>query len=196
MVFLVLEGFSGTGKTTLARGFEAQGWLRLQESAHAVPNEVPVADRANTESDFSLIGATMTYVSSISSWRKSRNIVSEGYLLSDLAYARIRYDLKKSTAFPSMLEICREILKSPATVPDLYVLLQARPETIDDRQSRKDEREKNVTGFFRTRYYSALAEIHESLGQMNLEHVYTDGDSDATLDVIQEILQRRQVAGR
>src|SRR5713226_8782971 len=66
MAFIVLEGFSGTGKTSLASGLERQGWLRLQESAHAVPKDVPVADRADTPADFSLLGATMVYSSIIS----------------------------------------------------------------------------------------------------------------------------------
>jgi len=59
MAFIVLEGFSGTGKTSLAMGLERRGWLRLQESAHAVPKDVPVAERADTAADFSLLGATM-----------------------------------------------------------------------------------------------------------------------------------------
>ena len=33
-------------------GLEKQGWLRLQESAHAVPKDVPVAERAATAADF------------------------------------------------------------------------------------------------------------------------------------------------
>ena len=87
MTFIVLEGFSGTGKTSLALGLEKRGWVRLQESAHAVPRDVPVADRADTAADFSLLGATMTYSSVVSKLRGTRKIVSEGYLLSDLAYA-------------------------------------------------------------------------------------------------------------
>ncbi len=66
MAFVVLEGFSGTGKTTLAKGLESMGWVRLQESAHAVPRDVPVADRADTAADFSLLGATLIYSSIIS----------------------------------------------------------------------------------------------------------------------------------
>jgi deoxyadenosine/deoxycytidine kinase len=193
LVFLVLEGFSGTGKTTLAKGLEAKGWLRLQESAHAVPSEVPVADRADTQADFSLLGATMTYTSIVSRMRPNRDIVAEGYLLSDLAYARIRYDLNKSTAFPSMLELCREIFKEPSIVPDLYIILVANEETIDSRQARKDERERNLTEFFRTRYYSALSEIHDSLGQKNIEKVFSDGDSKVTLDQILGVLGRREL---
>jgi thymidylate kinase len=191
--FVVLEGFSGTGKTSLAMGLERDGWIRLQESAHAVPKEVPVADRADTAADFSLLGATMMYSSQISKLRGSRRIVSEGYLLSDLAYARIRYDLKKSTAFPSMMAICREILADPAMRPDVYILLEAGVDTIGTRQRSKDERERNLTEFFRTRYYSALSEIHEELGERNVETVRTDSDTDATMRDILAVLRRRSL---
>ena len=193
MTFLVLEGFSGTGKTSLASALEAMGWLRLAESAHVVPKDVPVADRANTQADFSLLGATMVYSSVIAGSRARRNIVSEGYLLSDLAYARIRYDLKTSTAFPSMLEVCREILSDPVMKPDLYILLEAGAETIGTRQMKKDLRERNLTEFFMTRYYSALSEIHQELGEANVEKLQTDSDTSVTLDGILGILRRRKL---
>ncbi|MDA4127204.1 MAG: AAA family ATPase [Thaumarchaeota archaeon] len=193
MPFIALEGFSGTGKTSLATGLERQGWLRLQESAHAVPKDVPVADRADTPADFSLLGATMVYSSIISKLRGTRNIVSEGYLLSDLAYAKIRFELKKSEAYPAMLTICRRILQEPAMKPDLYILLKAGAETIDLRQRDKDERERNMTEFFRTRYYSALAEIHDELGEKKSEVVETDSDLDVTLQRILDVIRRRKV---
>jgi thymidylate kinase len=196
MTFIVLEGFSGTGKTSIATGLERLGWLRLQESAHAVPRDVPVADRADTPADFSLLGATMVYSSIISKLRPTRKIVSEGYLLSDLAYAKIRYELKKSDAYPSMITMCRRILQEPAMRPDLYVLLKAGAETIDVRQRNKDERERNMTEFFRTRYYSALAEIHEELGERKSEVVETDTDLDVTLKRILDVLERHMVVGR
>jgi len=193
MAFIVLEGFSGSGKTSLAVGLERLGWLRLQESAHAVPRDVPVADRADTAADFSLLGATMVYASLISTLRTKRNIVSEGYLLGDLAYAKIRYELKKSDAYPAMVSMVRRILEEPAMKPDLYILLKAGPETIDMRQSRKDDREKNVTEFFRTRYYSALAEIHADLKEDRSEVVETDSDVDATLRNVLEVLGKHKV---
>ena len=193
MAFIVLEGFSGTGKTSLAMGLERMGWLRLQESAHAVPKDVPVADRADTAADYSLLGATMVYSSIISKLKGTRNIVSEGYLLSDLAYARIRYDLKKSRAFPSMVAVCREILSDPTLRPDLYIVLDAGAETIGQRQRGKDERERNLTEYFRTRYYSALAEVHEELGETKIERLQTDSDLNVTLEAILEILRKRKV---
>jgi thymidylate kinase len=191
LAFIVLEGFSGTGKTTLARRLERRGWVRLQESAHAVPKQVPVAERANTYADFSLIGATLVNASLISSLRGKRKLVSEGYLLSDLAYARIRYDLEKSVAFPSMLEFCRRVMSEPAMRPDLYVLLKARTATINARQERKNRREKNVSDFFRTRYYSAITEIHQELGEKRVETIYTDSDPGATLKAILALLKKR-----
>ncbi len=193
MAFVVLEGFSGTGKTTLATGLEERGWLRFQESAHAVPKDVPVADRADTSADYSLLGATMVYSSLISKFRKTRNIVSEGYLLSDLAYAKIRYDLKTSEAYPGMLAMCREVLKVPAMKPDLYILLEAGSDTIEKRQLNKGERERNLTEYFRTRYYSALAEIHEELGESNTEKVQTDSDMGVTLVAILSVMKNRRV---
>ena len=194
MVFIVIEGFSGTGKTTLARKLERDGWLRMAESAHVVPREVPVADRADTFADYSLLGATMVYSSLVSNFRGGRNLVSEGYLLSDLAYARIRFDLKKSDAYPSMLAICGRILSHPQMRPDLYVLLKATPDTIAGRQARKNERERNIDDFFRTRYYSALAEIHETLGEKNVETVYSDSQIDSTFESVKSLLKRRKLA--
>jgi thymidylate kinase len=193
MAFVVLEGFSGTGKTSLAMGLERQGWLRLQESAHAVPRDVPVAERADTAADFSLLGATMTYSSIITKLRGSRNIVSEGYLLADLAYAKIRYELKKSDAYPAMVAMVKRILEEPAMRPDLYILLKAGPQTIDLRQTGKGDRERNASEYFRTRYYTALAEIHAELKEERTEIVQTDSDVDATLGAILEILGRRRV---
>lgn len=193
MAFIVLEGFSGSGKTSLAVGLERLGWLRLQESAHAVPRDVPVADRADTAADFSLLGATMVYASLISTLRTKRNIVSEGYLLGDLAYAKIRYELKKSDAYPSMVSMVRRILEEPAMRPDIYIVLKAGTQTIDFRQSRKDDREKNITEYFRTRYYTALAEIHKELNEERTEFLETDTDLDATLQRVLETLERRRV---
>ena len=194
MVFIVIEGFSGTGKTTLARRLEREGWLRMAESAHVVPRDVPVADRADTFADYSLLGATMVYSSLISSFRGTRNLVSEGYLLSDLAYARIRFDLKKSEAYPSMLEICGRIMSHPEMKPELYVLLKATPDTISARQERKNERERNVDDFFRTRYYSALAEIHEALGEKDVEIVFSDSNVETTFASVMSLLEQRKLA--
>ena len=196
MVFIALEGFSGTGKTTLALGLEKRGWMRLAESAHAVPKLVPVAERADTAADFSLLGATMVYSSLISKLRGERDIVSEGYLLSDLAYARIRSDLGKSRAYPAMLEMCRKVLGEASLRPDLYILLEARRDTIEARQHEKDERERNMTEFFRTRYYTALSEIHAELGESKVERLYSDSDPAVTLDAVLGLLREKGVLGR
>ncbi|MCL5672946.1 MAG: hypothetical protein JRM79_03360 [Nitrososphaerota archaeon] len=193
MTFVALEGFSGTGKTSLAVRMEGMGWLRLQESAHAVSRDVPVADRADTAADYSLLGATMTYSSIIASQRQARNIVSEGYLTSDLAYAKIRMELGKSTAYPRMLSMVKAMLSEPTLRPDLYIRLKAGNETINTRQLGKDDREKNLTEFFRTRYYTALEEIHLELDEMTVETVETDSDVDATLKVVVAVLEKRRV---
>ncbi len=193
MVFVVIEGFSGTGKTSLAKALERRGWLRLAESAHVVPKRVPVAERADTYADYSLLGATMVYSSVIAKLRDKRRIVSEGYLLSDLAYARIRYDLRKSDAFPGMLAACKDMLRNERLRPDLYILLEAENVTIDQRQQRKNQRERNLTEFFRTRYYSAIAEIHEKLGEDRIARVRTDSDLNVTLKAILDALKKRNV---
>ncbi len=181
MTFIVLEGFSGTGKTTLAKTLERRGWLRLPESAHAVPSEIPVGERADTFSDYSLVGATMQYSSIIARSRRERDIVAEGYFLSDLAYALIRYDLRNSAAFPHLLGMVRKILRERVLQPDLYLLLRAHSDTIRRRQEEKNEREKNVNKFFRKRYYTAIEYIHRELRQRNLEMVNTEGDAERTL---------------
>ena len=190
---MVLEGFSGTGKTTLAKAMEREGWLRLKESAHAVPKDVPVADRADTFADYSLVGATMVYSSVISKLRYERDIVSEGYLLSDLAYAKIRYELKKSAAYPVMMALCKKILSEPVMGPDIYIVLQARADTIDSRQRHKNKRERNEAEFFRTRYYSALAEVHDEIQQSNIELIDTDGNTKTTLGRIMAVLGSRKL---
>ena len=191
MAFVVIEGFSGTGKTTLAKKLERRGWLRLTESAHALPKQVPVADRADTYSDFSLVGATMQYCSLISANRGKRNIVSEGYLLGDLAYARIRYDLGKSNAFPALLALVKRVLVEKPMRPDLYVLLEAAAETIGERQLGKGSREKNISEFFRQRYYSAIREMHQRLGQDNVEVVNSDRGGNETLRTLLRLLKER-----
>jgi len=181
LTFIVLEGFSGTGKTTLAKTLERRGWLRLAESAHAVSSEIPVGERADTFSDYSLVGATMQYASIIARSRRERDIVAEGYFVSDLAYALIRYDLRKSAAFPHLLEMVRKILRERVLQPDLYLLLRAHSATIRRRQEEKNEREKNVSKFYRERYYTAIEHIHAELGQRNLEIVNTDSVPGRTL---------------
>lgn len=194
MTFIVLEGFSGTGKTTLAKSLETTGWLRLTESAHAVSGQVPVAERANTYSDYSLFGATMQYCSIISSMRSKTNIVAEGYFLSDLAYARIRYTLNLSDAFPELLKLAKALLGDKMMQPDLFVLLAADTKVIEERQARKDERDRNMSEFFRTEYYNAINDLHTQLGLENVERVTTDAEVAKTSAVIRALLERRGYA--
>lgn len=193
MPFVVIEGFSGTGKTTLSKGLEKMGWLRLAESAHVVPKSVPVADRADTFADFSLVGATLEYSSLIAASRPRRRIVAEGYLLSDLSYARIRYDLGKSDAFPALLALVKRVLAEPRLRPDLYIMLKAGQDTIIGRQERKNLRERNLSEFFQTRYYTAIDELHSRLGEDKVEVVFTDSDLQQTLGTVVSLLRRRKL---
>jgi len=193
MAFIVLEGYSGTGKTTLSRGLERRGWLRFQESAHALPDHVPVADRGDTFSDYSLFGATLSYSSAISRLRGTRNLVSEGYLLSDLAYAKVRFGLKKSGAYPALLALCREALKSPRLRPDLYIALKAGHGTVKRIQAMKSERDREMAGIFRESYYEALAEVHRVLGESMVETLIMDTDPKVTLRAVLAIIENRNV---
>jgi thymidylate kinase len=194
LTFIVLEGFSGTGKTTLASKLEEKGWVRLTESAHSLPREIPVADRANTFADYSLVGATMQYSYPIYSARGSRHIVAEGYFISDLTYAMIRNKLKKSTAFEPLFKLVGTMLKEKQLQPDLYFLLKARANTIKSRQAEKGDRERNISRYFRLEYYRVIAKLHEKLQESNVEMVETDSDPDDTLGVIRSLVRKHGFA--
>ena len=92
-----------------------------------------------------------------------------------------------------MVAMVKRILEEEALRPDLYILLKAGQETISNRQLGKGERERNTAEFFRTRYYTALAEIHEELNETNIEEVETDHDVEVTLSSVIETLERRKV---
>ena len=166
----------------------------MTESAHALPSQVPVAERADTYADYSLFGATMQYCSIISSNRNNMNVVAEGYFLSDLAYARIRYTLNLSNAFPELLKVARMLLNDKMLRPDLFVLLSANTKVIEERQERKNERERNMSEFFRTEYYNAIEDLHRQLGLTNVERVTTDSEVPKTSGVIRALLERHGYA--
>jgi thymidylate kinase len=194
LTFIVLEGFSGTGKTTLATKLEQRGWLRLMESAHALPSEIPVADRANTFADYSLVGATMQYSYPIYSARGRKHIVAEGYFISDLTYAMIRQKLNKSSAFQSLFNLVRAMLAEPQLQPDLYLLLKARGNTIDNRQSEKNDRERNISRYFRVEYYKIIGRLHQQLQQQKVEIVETDSNLAETLKAVESLVRRHGLA--
>ena len=92
-----------------------------------------------------------------------------------------------------MLSMSRNVLDEASMRPDLYIVLKAGPEVIGLRQRNKQERERNETEFFRTRYYTALEEIHSELRENQTEVVQTDSDTEATLVNILEVLEKRKV---
>lgn len=195
LVFIVLEGFSGTGKTTLSKLLEKRGWMRIAESAHILPNTVPVADRGDTFSDISLIGATMQFSSMIASNRAKKRIVAEGYLISDLTYAKIRYELGMSIAFPYLYEVVKGIMHEKQLEPDIYFLLSARDSLIYSRQKRKSERDRNINSYFRKRYYQIINELHHQFGNRNIRIISTESDPKVTLQkIINELIERGLIA--
>ncbi len=161
----------------------------MAESAHIVSSQVPLAERADTFSDYSLVGATMQYCSIIARSRREKEMVAEGYLLSDMAYALIRYELGMSSAFPHLVPLVRRIMSDRQLEPDLYFILKARSSTISRRQEEKNDREKNMSEFFMRRYYTAIEQLHREFEQDNFEVVNTDGDAEKTLTRIMTKLE-------
>lgn len=185
LMFIALEGYSGSGKTTVARMLERRGWLRLAESANILPNDIKVGDRADKYSDYSLFGATMTHSATIASQRQKRRIVSEGYLISDLAYALIRYKLKMSDAFPKLFQIARDFLRDEKLRPDVYILLTANEQTIRSHQRRKSSRDRIITESFYESYYTGIERLHRRLGQQPIIKVQTSSNVYTTLKKIE-----------
>jgi len=188
LTFLVLEGFSGTGKTALARLFERDGWLRIPESAHLVPEHVPLADRANTLADYALVGAVLSAAYRIAQERTARNIVAEGYLLSDLAYFKVRETLGTSTAFIPIRALVHEVLRDARLVPDLYAVLRISPVELHRRQARKAHRDRLQNQYFAEKYYEFLAELHHEFGDPPQVEVSANAGDEATYQALRRIL--------
>ena len=193
MAFVVLEGFSGTGKTTIANMFEKKNWLHITESAHAIANEIPVADRGNVYSDYSLIGATLRTSGIIAGNRRKRNIVSEGYFISDLAYAMIRQKQGLSEAASEFFPIVGHVIKKKKLQPDLYVLLTASDRSILKRQKLKSDRDRLTNKFFRDNFNTIIMDLHQLFGHKNIVIVSTDKGRDATYRQIVDIMQKRRL---
>lgn len=195
LTFLVLEGFSGTGKTSLADLFERDGWLRITESAHMIPQEIPVAEKANTYSDYALIGQVLTATYRIAEARGAKRIVAEGYFLSDLAYFKIRHALKLSQAYPILYTLTRSLLQDSRLRPDLYILLRADEDEIIKRQAHKVIRDRLQNRYFMTKYYEFIREFHQEFDQPNYVEVNSNSNDRQTYERIQEALQVHNLAG-
>lgn len=193
MVFIVLEGYSGTGKTSLAKMLERDGWLRITESAHSLPPDIPVADRADTYSDYALLGQVLTSTPRIRRLRSRRRLVAEGYFLSDLAYFKIRQTLGLSSAFPRIYRLVSEIMKDQNLAPDLYILLEADSGEIGRRQERKRARDRNESTYFFEKYYEFIKEFHKALNQPNYTVMESHPRTSQTYRQIRDILSQRQL---
>lgn len=193
MVFIVLEGFSGTGKTSLAKMLERDGWLRITESAHSLPPDIPLADRADTYSDYALLGQVLTSTPQIRRLRSRRRVVAEGYFLSDLAYFKIRQTLRLSNAFPSIYRLVSEIMKDQTLAPDLYILLEADSGEIGRRQARKRARDRNESTYFFEKYYEFIKEFHKALNQPNYTVVHSHSRTSQTYRQIRNILTLKEL---
>jgi hypothetical protein len=186
-----LEGFSGTGKTALARLFERDGWLRIPESAHLVPEHVPLADRANTLADYALVGAVLSAAYMIAQQRAARDIVAEGYFLSDLAYFKVRQTLGTSTAFTPIRALVHEVLRDSRLIPDLYAVLRISRAELTRRQAHKLPRDQLQNPFFADRYYEFLYELHREFGPPAYVEVASDGGDVATYQALRQMLATR-----
>ena len=185
LTFVVLEGFSGTGKTTVANALEQIGWLHLTESAHTVSVDIPLADRADIYSDYSLFGATLKTTGIIAHNRDRRNIVSEGFLVNDLTYSLIRQKRGQSDAASEFFSIVGSVLNKPALKPDLFVILMADEKAIMKRQKLKSDRDRLTNRFFRDTFYQTLNDLHALFGHRNTIVIRTDKGKD---EAVKEIL--------
>nr|WP_276977297.1 hypothetical protein [Ferrimicrobium acidiphilum] len=191
MTFVVLEGFSGTGKTTIANALEQLGWMHLTESAHAISADIPLADRGDVYSDYSLMGATLKTCGVIANNRARRNIVSEGFLVNDLTYSLIRQKRGQSDAAAEFFSIVGNVLRRPALKPDLYAILMADEKAIMKRQKLKSDRDRLTNKFFRKTFYQTLNDLHELFGHKNTLVVKTDSGKDAAVKEILKAISRR-----
>jgi thymidylate kinase len=187
MVFIALEGFSGTGKTTISRNLYNKGWVSIPESAHVVPDSVPLADRGNTYSDYALIGASLMRMYEIASLRKNKYVVADGYIVSDLTYAKIRYEKGLSNAYPALYNFVKSILGDENIVPDLFIVLTAKEKTIKERQRFKEERDKNLSKYFMKRYYRILYGLHKEM-RHKFVNLSTDDDIEVTAEKILQMV--------
>ena len=193
MAFIVLEGFSGTGKTSLAKMLERDGWVRITESAHSLPADIPLADRADTYSDYALLGQVLTFAPRIKRLRTKSKVVAEGYFLSDLAYFKIRQTLGLSTAFPAIYTFVSNVMEDSALVPDHYILLHAESSEIRRRQARKRARDRNESSYFFEKYYEFIEEFHRALNQQNYTIVASHPNRRETYLEIRRVLMQNKL---
>jgi thymidylate kinase len=87
--------------------------------------------------------------------------------------------------------MAKAMLRQKDLRPDLHLLLVARNETIAARQRVKNERDRNISDFFRNEYYAAIHDLHRSFSVKQVEVIESDGESDATASQIMKVLEKR-----
>lgn len=75
-------------------------------------------------------------------------MISEGYLLSYLAYAKIRFELKKSTAYPAMLALSRDVFAMTEVRLDLYYPSGGKIRHISKQKGGGRIRRQKLGGYF------------------------------------------------
>jgi hypothetical protein len=137
------------------------------------------------------VGEVLSAAYEIAHQRAARDIIVEGYFLSDLAYFKVRQTLGTSTAFAPIRALVQEVLRDARLVPDLYAVLRIAPTELTRRQERKAARDRLENQYFAARYYEFLYELHREFGHSAHVDVSSDAGDAATYQQLRQILAER-----